>query len=48
MIQDLVVYNKTLKADWQGRQTVILGLLRTLVASQPGGYHELVDGADQR
>lgn len=35
MIQDLVVYNKALKADWQERQMTILGLLRDLVAAQP-------------
>lgn len=35
MIQDLVVYNKTLKADWHERQTTILSLLRDLVAAQP-------------
>ncbi len=35
MIQDQVLYNKTLRADWKQRETAVLSLLRDIVASEP-------------
>lgn len=38
MIQGHVLYNKALRADWKGRETTVLTLLRDIVASEPGIY----------
>jgi hypothetical protein len=35
VIQDQVLYNKTLRADWKQRETRVLTLLRDIVASEP-------------
>lgn len=35
MIQDQVLYNRTLRADWKQRETTVLALLRDIVASEP-------------
>ena len=35
MIQDQVLYNKTLRADWKQRETTVLTLLRDIVALEP-------------
>jgi len=34
VIQDQVIYNKALRADWKPRETVVLALLRDIVASE--------------
>ncbi|KAI9462830.1 hypothetical protein BJY52DRAFT_1203094 [Lactarius psammicola] len=35
VIQDQVLYNKALRADWKQRETTVLSLLRDIVASEP-------------
>jgi hypothetical protein len=35
VIQDQVLYNKALRADWKERETTVLTLLRDIVASEP-------------
>ena len=38
MIQDQVLYNKVLRADWKKRETTVLTLLRDIVASEPSMF----------
>jgi hypothetical protein len=35
VIQDQVLYNKALRADWKNRETTVLTLLRDIVATEP-------------
>ncbi|TFY76325.1 hypothetical protein EWM64_g7687, partial [Hericium alpestre] len=40
VIQDLVTYNKPLRASWKERETNILTLLRDLIAAKPGSVSD--------
>jgi hypothetical protein len=39
VIQDQVLYNKALRADWKKRETAVLTLLRDILASEPGMWN---------